>query len=580
MRIFLKRQRWFTRLRVLHFAFRNRRALPRWPVLLRAERVRWRSHVDAAKHAPRVLLATSVGAHVPSTTIDSALAVALTLRQARVHVLLCDAALPACMLAEANWYPDMERFAKHGPRGDLCQHCFQPARAVFAALGLTVHRVSDLIGPDERVHADELAHSIFYDAIADFCFDGVPVGEHAVAGAMRFFARGDLTAEPFAEQTVRRYLHAALLTLFATRRLMEQNGISTVVAHHGIYVPQGVICEVARRRGARVVTWHQAYRRNSFIFSHASTYHRTLMSEPTATWESLPWNDRLEAAISDYLDSRRTGKQDWITFQQGDKADLSALFGKEYSATIGLLTNVVWDAQLHYPANAFPDMLTWLRQTIEYFSRRPELQLVIRVHPGEIVGTIPSRQRVAEEIDKWFPRLPANIVVVNAQDSLNTYKLMERCDAALIYGTKMGVELAAHGIPIIVAGEAWIRGKGITMDAQSASDYFALLDKLPFGQRRPETTIARARKYAFHFFFRRMIPVRFLEAAKGWPPFRIASGALSALAPGHDEGLDVICDGILHGREFVYAAEQERQYALRRSPSPLPEADTVQDRVR
>ena len=28
------------------------------------------------------------------------------------------------------------------------------------------------------------------------------------------------------------------------------------------------------------------------------------------------------------------------------------------------------------------------------------------------------------------------------------------CDAALIYGTKMGVELAAKSMPVIVAGEA------------------------------------------------------------------------------------------------------------------------------
>ena len=27
---------------------------------------------------------------------------------------------------------------------------------------------------------------------------------------------------------------------------------------------------------------------------------------------------------------------------------------------IGLLTNVFWDAQLHYRANAFKDMLDWI----------------------------------------------------------------------------------------------------------------------------------------------------------------------------------------------------------------------------
>ena len=67
---------------------------------------------------------------------------------------------------------------------------------------------------------------------------------------------------------------------------------------------------------------------------------------------------------------------------------------------IGLLTNVSWDAQLHYPANAFPSMLEWLVQTCEYFATRPDLQLLIRVHPAEISGFPVSRQPILSELRK------------------------------------------------------------------------------------------------------------------------------------------------------------------------------------
>ena len=39
--------------------------------------------------------------------------------------------------------------------------------------------------------------------------------------------------------------------------------------------------------------------------------------------------------------------------------------------TILLLTNVIWDAQLHYPANAFPNMIVWLIETIRYLPSVP-----------------------------------------------------------------------------------------------------------------------------------------------------------------------------------------------------------------
>ena len=201
-------------------------------------------------------------------------------------------------------------------------------------------------------------------------------------------------------------------------------------------------------------------------------------------------------------------------------------------------------------------MLAWILQTIGYFSRRPELQLLIRVHPAEIRGSLPSRQLVVDEIKKAFPDLPENVFVIPPQSQISTYAAMMACNAVIIYGTKTGVELTSMGIPVIVAGEAWVRNKGITMDASSAKDYFEILDKLPSEQPLDEATVRRARKYAYHFFFRRMIPLEFMEPASGNPPYQIQLSGLRDLMPGRSRGLDIICDGILKGTDFIYPAEE------------------------
>jgi hypothetical protein len=220
-----------------------------------------------------------------------------------------------------------------------------------------------------------------------------------------------------------------------------------------------------------------------------------------------------------------------------------------------LLTNVIWDAQLHYPANAFPNMLEWIIQTIRYFIKRPELQLVIRVHPAEIRGWLPSRQLVVEEIRQVFPDLPPNIILIPPDSRISTYAVMMQCDSVIIYGTKTGVELSSVGIPIIVAGEAWIRNKGITLDAQTVEEYFEMLDRLPFHQPLDEVTTRRARQYAYHFFFRRMIPLGSMKPNPGWPPYQVDFSVLEEILPGRDRGLDVICQGILQGTDFIYRDE-------------------------
>ena len=179
----------------------------------------------------------------------------------------------------------------------------------------------------------------------------------------------------------------------------------------------------------------------------------------------------------------------------------------------------------------------------------------MRVHPAELHGTPPSRQRAADEIARAFPVLPPNVFVVPPDSRVSTYALLDQCQAAVIYGTKMGVELTSIGKPVIVAGEAWIRNKGLTLDAASREDYFALLDRLPDIEPLDPATVERARRYAFHFFFRRMIGLEFMTPTGGWPPYRPALQGLGALQPGASRGLDVICEGILSGSDFIDRAE-------------------------
>jgi len=538
-----------------------------WDELLGDEYPEFRRRLAALPtDAPRVLLVPSTG-HPTFTTLDSLLAVALTLRGARVDVLLCDEALPAChncLLGKLQDEWITNEFLRFGPKRDICRTCYSPAAAMFRAFGANVLQYSDFVEPDEIDRAWRLARTLTPDEIAAYEIDGVAIGEHTRAGAIRFFARTSLDREPHGEAVLRRYFAAALITHLAIARVLSQHEYVSATFNHGIYIPQGIVSAVARRRGVRVAAWAVAYRKRSFIFSHHDTYHHALMDEPVANWENLPWDRDIESELLEYLKSRWTGAEDWITFAKAPETALDAISretGIDFSKpSIGLLTNVMWDAQLHYPQNAFADMWDWLVTTIRHFEQRPELQLIIRVHPAELRGHIQSRQPIADEIRRELGALPKNIVLIPPESKVSTYAVMTQCDSVLIYGTKTGVELTSLGVPVIVAGEAWIRNKGITIDARSRDDYLRLLRTLPLGRRMDEATVQRAKKYAYHFFFRRMIPVDAVVPLEGktWSPYAIRPARLRELEAGGDPGLDAICDGILRGREFIYPAETLR----------------------
>jgi hypothetical protein len=63
--------------------------------------------------------------------------------------------------------------------------------------------------------------------------------------------------------------------------------------------------------------------------------------------------------------------------------------------------------------------------------------------------------------------------------------------------------------------------------------------------------MARARRYAWRFFFNRMIPLAFIEPHAGNSIYRLKLNSLRHLLPGESAGLDTICNGILRGTPFV-----------------------------
>ena len=230
-------------------------------------------------------------------------------------------------------------------------------------------------------------------------------------------------------------------------------------------------------------------------------------------------------------------------------------FGIDFSKpTVTAFTNVLWDAQVFYASNAFPSMLDWLVETIRYFAKRPDLQLVIRVHPAEVQNPIRSRQTVVEELARLVPELPPNVFVIPPTASANSYALARASNAAIIYGTKMGVELAYMGVPTIVAGESWARNKGVTLDATTREGYVALLDRLPLEARRADEAPGGTLRVSL-----------LLQAHH---PLLSSSTSRKALGPRSDfvlrtrhapwqiARLDIVCDGILKGAPFIYPAEQ------------------------
>lgn len=565
------------------------------------EAAQWQATLAKEPTAGSVLICSSLGGYGSLIDHDSLVGAALRIRRAAVSYLLCDGILSACELCTYRTVP-VHEFLQIGQQDRLCgERCFGFGMDSLSFLKLPIHRYSSFLEKRDYVEAEEFAASLkSVEEMKAFCLDGINLGEDAYAGALRYLAKGYVEDDADGVAIFRRYITAAALTCRMTQRLIAAIQPGIMLFHHGMYVPQGVIGKVARQQGIRAINYSLTYRQGTFIYSHDECYQKTLLVEPVSVWRDKELSDKENARLDSYLHSRRYGSQDWIKYNPNPKEDREAIvseLGLDERPMILVLTNVISDAQLFYRNVCFDSIIDWLIATVHYFAQRPDLQAVIRVHPAEITAPVRTRRPIMETVRERIASMPDNVRVVDADNTISTYTLAEMADCAVIYGTKAGVELPALGTPVIVAGEAWVRNKGITMDACSAEGYLALLARLPMKERLSPAHVEVARRYFHHYYFRRSIPIkalltppsrrtptrswvvkfhawkeRYLPKEAQWllrqarrrvvsnqigpPVFQSVLAqrlhSLEELEPNQDVGLDTICKGILQGGDFIY----------------------------
>ena len=507
---------------------------------------------------PNILVA-GMFAHNPGLKVETYLALELIKRGSNVSILGCDSALDACLNCELRYFNNKKDFIENGPKKRLCGQCSNATKYQIETSKLKPYWISKIIDKNSLKDVENILKNNTYVELKKYTENGINIGEHSISGTLRFLAKGNIDPESINDLKIfKKYFKATYIFYRGFKKLLERTKFDSIVFHHGIYTSHGIMGDLARAKNIKVVNWNLAYRSQSLIFSHHDTYHHTLMSESTSLWENISLSKEQKLKIKKYLKSRQHGNQDWIYFHGKPKFKSPLLNDLQRSSKkkILLLTNVFWDAQLHYPKNIFEDMLEWLLETVEFFLKNEKYELIVRVHPAELRGTVPSNQKMVDEINKKFKKLPKNINIIGPDNPISTYSLFKLTDLAVIYGTKTGVELTAEGIPTIVAGEAWIKNKGLTYDPTDKKEYFNLLSNIENIKPMTESQTERALLYAFHFFFRRMIPVNFIKHDK-YRKFKLEI-PLKEISENndHDKGLDIICNGIINGEEFIYPAEE------------------------
>ena len=507
-----------------------------------------------------ILIATSTGGHRLALSSEILIGLSLKARGVLVDFLLCDENLNACSECTYKDFKNNKNFIQYGS-SHKCPTCWISGQKSLKEAGFKTLKFSDFEKSKNLKEVNKIYNSVKPKDIRNFKIDNVYIGEHAYAGTLRYYAKGFIDFTNDEILTLKKFFFAALKTYFISKNLFKKKKYKSVLLNHGIYVPQGIISETAKENKVNVVTWFTAYKKKSFLFSHNETYHKSLLKEDTSEWENIIMDKEKDDKLKKYINSRKYGTDDWVYFHNKQPNFNFKLtdYNKELSNDenfTSLFTNVIWDAQLFFDQNIFKNMVEWVLQTIDYYVKLNKI-LVIRAHPAEVTGTLPSRQNIFSEIKNKYKKLPKNIIFIHSDDPISSYAIIEKSKFCIVYGSTIATEIASIGKNVLIGGESWIKNKNISYDPTSKAQYFKFIDQLLINSEMNDYTFIRAKKYAYHFFFRRMIPINLIEVRDAkYEDFIINKSSISKIFPkgNSDKGINTICEGILNNKSFTFDA--------------------------
>lgn len=288
---------------------------------------------------------------------------------------------------------------------------------------------------------------------------------------------------------------------------LQQNRPDVVIVPNGTIFEFGVVYEVAKHLNLPVVTYEFDNQKQHIWLAQND---RVMLQNTDALWEAYqkkPLTNEESEKIQALFEARKKASvwknfsRLWQSIPAEGVQQAREKLGLDQRPVVLLATNVLGDSLTLGRQVFSQSMQEWIERTVQYFAGREDVQLVIRVHPGEVLTHGISMVDVVSHV---LPRLPEHIHLIRPEEKVNTYDLIAAADVGLVYTTTVGLEMAMSGVPVIVSGKTHYSNRGFTIDPDSWLRYYKELGIILSGPKKArlrDEQVKNAWAYAYRFFF-------------------------------------------------------------------------------
>jgi hypothetical protein len=484
-------------------------------------------------------------------------ATALRLRGVEGQLVICDGAPSACIQREIRFDTPPSRW------GETCPNCFRLCRERAAMYNVPCVGIGSLVSEERRSELRALVGGLPSDKLVTFKHRGVEVGQFMNTSLIRYLQGKPPEGH---EDAAREFLYGSLVYTEAAIMAVERFKPDYVFMSHGCYVDYGPALAAATNAGIPVTHWGGSYLENHYyirtVTQSFNPNRRSLSAEAWQQRVERPLTQRENSLLDSYLNARYTADLSFdirLSQQPDSPEDLRSKLDLPSDKPVWcIFLHLSWDSILETAPMVFDTIESWVLDTLQTIIKLPEVTWLVKVHPAEVsTNTLLGTQSLIEDN---FPQLPSHVRIIPPDSDINAYGLYQLLDGGVtVFGTA-GLELAILGKPVILAGDTHFGNKGFTYDAQTKEEYEALLRRAARLPKLSPEQQALARQYAYSYLIQRQIPLRMLKdgyMGRGTLDYR----KLDLLLPGKDRALDMICERILEGGDFIMDEDAVNFYA-------------------
>lgn len=402
-----------------------------------------------------------------------------------------------------------------------CRSCNRRRKVLESEFCFVDHALEDGLTSDDLASIQALLTEVTPKTWFDMLIDDIPIGRYA---AYEFFLTYKLNSHVIPAElwdTYLGHLKNALIAHAAMTRLFDSVKFDAILVYNGLYSTNRVVTKLGQQRG--IPSW--AMHAGSHVVDKFCTlcmYDADLL--PVLSFKSDEWSRIREIPLC----------PDDVQLVQRHIAEI--VRGRNlfvYSTGVGRITQVELRERLGIPtdrkvllatmssgdeivaarlvglfpevpdtSSVFENAADWIRFLVKECEQRPDLHLVVRVHPREFPNKREGqRSQNSYELEHVLSNLPSNVTVNWPSDEISLYDLIPVVDVVLNSTSSAGLELSAFGLPVVLHDSQYMLAydPGIHSIVRNRHDYMAAVDAAIREGRSLENSRRSFRWWAFVF---------------------------------------------------------------------------------